>query len=61
MRMKSILRETEWYAVIAIVLLVAALVIATLIAAAILTPLMWSLAVVLSCAAIVSAIFSHRV
>jgi hypothetical protein len=54
------LRETEWYAVIAIVLLGGALLLAVLIATSAVTAMLWVLAIVLGMAAIVSAIFSHR-
>lgn len=60
MRLWSTLREVEWYAVIAILLLVCALVLAVLIAASVVTPLLWVLAVVLGFSANVSAVFSHR-
>lgn len=54
------MREVEWYAVIAIVLLAAAFLLAVLIAASVLTPLLWVLAVTMGFAAVVSAVFSHR-
>lgn len=54
------LREVEWYAVISIILLVAALVIAVFIAMGAIEPLLWVLAVVLTQTAVVAAVFSHR-
>ncbi len=54
------LRETEWYAVIAMVLRVGALLLAVLIAVKVVEPALWVLAIVLGMSAIVSAIFSHR-
>lgn len=54
------LRETEWYAVIAMVLLVGALLLAVLIALSIIPIILWVLAVILTQTAIVAAIFSHR-
>lgn len=59
-RFWNIVRETEWYAVIAMVLLIGALLLAVLIALSAVTPALWVLAVVLGMAAIVSAVFSHR-
>lgn len=60
MRFWNIMREVEWYAVIAIVLLVGALLLAVLIAVQAVTPFLWVLAVVLGFSAVVAAIFSHR-
>ncbi len=48
------LREVEWYAVIAILLLATAIVITLVLEA------LWALAIVLAVAAVVSAVFSHR-
>lgn len=48
------LREVEWYAVIAILLLVVAVALTLVFN----TP--WALAIVLAIAAVVAAIFSHR-
>jgi Kef-type K+ transport system membrane component KefB len=59
-RFWKVIREIEWYAVIAIVLLVAALVLAVLIALSVIEPLLWVLAIILTQTAIVSAVFSHR-
>ena len=59
-RFWNALRETEWYAVIAIVLLAAAFLLAVLIATSVVTPFLWVLAVTMGFAAVVSAIFSHR-
>lgn len=56
----NIIRETEWYAVIAMVLLIGALILAVLIALSVVPVLLWVLAVLMTQAAIVSAIFSHR-
>jgi uncharacterized membrane protein YdbT with pleckstrin-like domain len=47
-------REVEWFAVIAIILLVAAVALTLVFN----TP--WALAIVLAIAAVVAAIFSHR-
>lgn len=60
MRFWNALREIEWYAVIAMVLLISALLLAVLIAIEAVTPLLWVLAVILGFSAVVSAIFSHR-
>ena len=49
----SFLREIEWFAVIALLFIVAALVLVVF------TPL-WELPLILGMAAIVAAIFSHR-
>ena len=59
-RFWNVIREVEWYAVIAIVLLVVALVLSVLIAASLVTSTLWVLAVVLGFSAVVSAVFSHR-
>lgn len=59
-RFWNAIRETEWYAVIAMLLLTGALVLAVLIAMSIVGYNMWVLAIVMASAAIVSAIFSHR-
>lgn len=59
-RIWNVFREVEWYAVIAIFLLLSALVLAVLIAVGAVTPWLWVLAIVLTQAAVVSAIFSHR-
>lgn len=56
----NIIREVEWYAIIALVLLAVAVVLAVLIAVHAINPLLWVLAIVLSFAAVVSAIFSYR-
>ena len=48
------MREVEWFAVIAIILLVAAVALTLVFN----TP--WALAIVLAIAAVVAAIFSHR-
>lgn len=61
MRFWNVVREVEWYAVIAMVLLVAALILAVLIAIQAAPVYLWVLAVVLGFSAVVSAIFSHRV
>ena len=53
-RFWNVVRETEWYAIIAILLLVAAVVLAVW------TPALWALAIVLAISAVVSAVFSHR-
>jgi len=53
MRFWNWVRETEWYAVIAILLLAGA------VALAVWTNL-WTLAIVLAIAAVVAAVFSHR-
>lgn len=50
----NVLRETEWFAVIALLLLVVAVILAVWVSH------LWVLAIVLSVAAVVSAIFSHR-
>lgn len=60
MRFWNIIREVEWYAIIAMVLLATALILAVLIAMSAVTPTLWVLAVVLGFAAVVAAIFSHR-
>lgn len=60
MRFWNIVREVEWYAIIAMVLLAAALILAVLIAMSVVTPLLWVLAVVMGFAAVVSSVFSHR-
>ena len=54
------LREVEWYAVIAMLLLTTALILAVLIAMSVLPLTIWVLAIVLTQTAIVAAIFSHR-
>lgn len=60
MRFWNRVREVEWYAVIAIVLLVAALLLSVLIAVQAVTPALWVLAVTMGFSAVVSAVFSHR-
>ena len=60
MRFWNVVREIEWYAVIAMVLLVAALILAILIAIQAVPLYLWVLAIVLGFSAVVSAIFSHR-
>lgn len=59
-RFWNIIRETEWFAVIAIVLLATAFLIAVLIAVEVVTPLLWVLVVTMGFAAVVSSVFSHR-
>ena len=53
-RLLNTLREFEWYAVIALLLLVVA------VALAVWVPSLWVLAIVLAISAVVSAVFSHR-
>lgn len=53
-RFWNTIREVEWFAVIALMLLVVAVVLAVWVET------LWVLAIVLSVAAVVSAIFSHR-
>lgn len=60
MRFWNVVREVEWYAVLAIVLLVAALVVAVLIAMQMVASSLWVLAVVMGFSAVVAAVFSHR-
>ena len=60
MRFWNVVREIEWYAVIAMVLLVAALILAVLIAVQAVSSTLWVLAVTLGFSAVVSAVFSHR-
>jgi len=60
MRFWNIIREVEWYAVIAILLLVVAVILAVLIAIGAVVPLLWVLAVTFGFAAVVAAVFSHR-
>lgn len=60
MRFWNVVREVEWYAVLAIVLLVAALVVAVLIAMQMVASTLWVLAVVMGFSAVVAAVFSHR-
>lgn len=48
------IREVEWFAVIALLLLVAA------VALAVWAPTLWALAIVLAISAVVAAVFSHR-
>lgn len=60
MRFWNALREVEWYAVIAILLLAAATLLAVLIATSVVTPMLWVLAVTFGFSAVVSAVFSHR-
>ena len=47
-------REVEWFAVIAVLLLIVA------VALAVWVPTLWVLAIVLSISSVVSAVFSHR-
>jgi len=54
------LREVEWFAVLAMLLLATATLLAVLIATLVITPLLWVLAVVFGFAAVVCAIFSYR-
>jgi hypothetical protein len=54
------LREVEWYAVMAIAFLAAAVVLATLIAVSAVSGTLWVLTVTFGFAAVVCAIFSHR-
>lgn len=60
MRFWNVVREVEWYAVIAMVLLIAALILAVLISVQVVPLYLWVLAIVLGFSAVVSAIFSHR-
>ena len=60
MRFWNVIREIEWYAIIAMALLATALILAVLIAMSAVTATLWVLAVVLGFAAVVAAIFSHR-
>ena len=53
-RFWNALREVEWYAIIALVLLVVAVILSVWV------PTLWVLAIVLSVSAVVAAIFSHR-
>ncbi len=59
-RFWAFIREVEWYAVLSIALLVFALVLAVLIALGAIASLLWVLVIVLTQAAVVSAVFSHR-
>lgn len=59
-RIWNAIREVEWYAVLSIVLLVIALGLAVLIAMSFIESLLWVLVIVLTQAAVVSAVFSHR-
>lgn len=60
MRFWKSIREIEWYAVIAILLLLAALVLSVFIAMSAISPLLYTFVVVLGFSAVVSAVFSHR-
>jgi len=53
-RTKNFINAVEWYAVIAIFLLIAA------VALAVWVPDLWVLAIVLAISAVVAAVFSHR-
>jgi len=53
-------REIEWYAVLSIILLVGALVLAVFIAVGAIPILLWVLIIVLTQAAVVAAVLSHR-
>jgi hypothetical protein len=54
------LREVEWYAVLSIILLFIALVLAVFIAMGAILTQLWVLIIVLTQAAVVSAVLSHR-
>ncbi len=53
-RFRNFANAVEWYAVIAIILLVVAVILAVWF------PALWVLAIVLAISAVVAAVFSHR-
>ncbi len=59
-RFWNVIREIEWYAVFAMILIIGALVLAVLIALTVVPVTLWVLAIVLGLASIVAAVFSHR-
>lgn len=59
-RIWNTIREIEWFAVLAIVFLAAAVLLAMLIAVSAVSGTLWVLTVTFGFAAVVCAIFSHR-